>query len=70
MTRFLYSSLKLIPSAYGKWQEDKSGNLKPYPKPKITTKPVATVLDKFGLGGNVQAMAPRFYRVNECDLKT
>ena len=68
-TRFLYSSLKLIPSAYGKWQEDKSGNLKPYPKPKITTKPVATVLDKFGLGWKRSGNGSRFYRVNECDLE-
>lgn len=68
-TRFLYSSLKLIPSAYGKWQEDKSGNLKPYPKPKITTKPVAAVLDKFGLGWKRSGNGSRFYRVNESDLE-
>jgi hypothetical protein len=67
-TRFLYSSLKLIPSAYGKWQEDKSGNLKPYPKPKITTKPVAAILDKFGLGWKRSGNGSRFYRVNENDL--
>lgn len=47
--RFLYSALKLIPSAYGKWQEDNRGNLRPYPEPKIKTKPVAAILDKFGL---------------------
>lgn len=71
-TRFLYSSLKLIPSAYGKWQEDKSGNLKEYPVPKITTKPVASILEKFGLSwrrSGSGAKQERYYKVNESDIE-
>lgn len=65
--RFLYSALKLVPSIYGRWSEDKMGNLKEYPLPKVSTKPVASILDKFGLewyrrcgSGNVN-----FYSVKE-----
>lgn len=71
-TRFLYSTLKLIPSAYGKWQEDKSGNLKPYPVPKVKTKPVAAVLEKFGLSwrrSGSGAAGEKYYKVNEPDLE-
>lgn len=65
--RFLYSALKLVPSIYGKWNEDKAGNLKDYPIPKLTTKSVAAILDKFGLswarknGGN----GGRYYAVKD-----
>lgn len=47
--RFLLTALKLIPSCYGKWQEDKKGALKSYPIPKSAGKAVGAILDKFGL---------------------
>jgi len=66
--RFLYSALKLIPSMYGKWQEDNKGNLKQYPVPSITTKSVAAILDKFGLGWSRRnGTEGNFYAVKEDD---
>lgn len=64
--RFLYSSLRLIPSMYGKWAEDKLGNLKQYPIPKTTTKSVAALLDRFGLSWSRRfGTETPFYAVNE-----
>lgn len=64
--RFLYSALRLVPSIYGKWSEDKTGNLKPYPIPKTTTKPVASILDKFGLSWSRRHGTDcNFYAVND-----
>lgn len=47
--RFILSSLGLVPKAYGQWCEDKSGKLKDYQLPKIKTKSMAAILEKFGM---------------------
>lgn len=64
--RFLYSALRLVPSIYGRWNEDKSGKLKDYPIPKTTTKSVASILDKFGLSWSRRHGTDcNFYSVND-----
>lgn len=69
--RFLLSALKLVPSAYGQWKEDKSGKLKPYPIPAKTSKSVAAILSKFGLEWKrTQGQGKEYYyRVTEESYK-
>jgi len=65
-TRFLYSTLKITPSVYGKWQEDSKGKLRQYPEPKIKTKSVSTLLDKFGLSWKQRnSRDGKYYSVND-----
>lgn len=65
-TRFLYSTLKITPSAYGKWQEDSKGRLKEYPEPKTKTKAISTLLDKFGLSWKQRnSRDGKYYSVND-----
>lgn len=68
--RFLLASLKLVPSAYGQWLEDKKGKLKGYPIPSKTAKPVAAILEKFGLSWSrssqrVDGKVVNCYKVNQ-----
>lgn len=64
--RFLYSALRLIPSAYGKWAEDNKGNLKDYPMPKMKSKPVGAILEKFGLTWSRKNSSDgHYYAVND-----
>lgn len=68
--RFLYSALRLVPAMYGKWNEDKQGNLKPYTMPKVTTKSVASILDKFGLSWSRRnGSNGNFYSVKQDDYE-
>lgn len=72
--RFLLSAIKLVPSAYGQWKEDKTGKLKEYPIPSKTSKSVAAILDKFGLGwsrssSRVNGKVENHYKVNAADLE-
>lgn len=67
--RFLLASLKLVPSAYGQWLEDKKGQLKTYPIPSKTAKPVSAILEKFGLSWSrssqrVDGKVVNCYKVN------
>lgn len=65
-TRFLYSTLKITPSVYGKWQEDSKGKLRQYPEPKIKTKSISTLLDKFGLSWKQRnSRDGKYYSVND-----
>lgn len=63
--RFLLSSLKLIPSRYGQWRENKTGDLMQIGMPTNSSKSVAQILDKYGLSWK-RAMngGERGYRVN------
>lgn len=64
--RFLLSSLKLVPSCYGEWKEDKSGKLKDYSIPSRTGKSVASILDKFGLSwSRANGRDGNYYKVNQ-----
>lgn len=70
--RFLYSALKIVPSIYGKWNEDKTGKLKPYPVPKSTTKSVGVILEKFGLSWKRRCGSNNemFYAINQDQYNT
>lgn len=48
--RFMMSALRLIPSKYGQWKENKRGELLELKMPERSGKSVAQILEKFGLG--------------------
>lgn len=71
-SRFMLSSLKLIPSKYGQWRESKKGELLPMNLPENNTKAVGQILEKFGLAWRRTSISrtEKCYKITEESINT